>query len=140
MTYDFSTIPVRSNGQRVFAKWWNIIREKLIEFISDHNALSGSPASQIDITIAGITHNSKSNETIFLQGSGGAIDITADPQIANGNNINDRLLLIGSSNTNTITLQDGDGLKLNGECVLAENETLSLLWNGTIWIELGRSF
>jgi len=75
----------------------------------------------------------------FLQGSGGAVNITVNPQVAAGTAIGQRLILRGCSDTNTVTLEHGTGLSLNGDCVLASGSVIELLWNGTVWDELSRN-
>lgn len=72
---------------------------------------------------------------------GGAVTLTSNPQIATG--INGQLLILrGSHATDTITLDDDNGVKLAGNCTLALNDTLTLYYDGLItnmWIELSRS-
>lgn len=69
-----------------------------------------------------------------------AINITANPQIANGAN-GQIITIIGSSDTNTLTLDDTDGLRLTGQCILGIGDNITLLYEGTIgdWIEISRS-
>ncbi len=77
---------------------------------------------------------------IYFSGSG-AIDITADPQIVDGFR-GQRIRIWGNSDTNTLTLDDGTGLKLNGgaQCVLGIDDVIELEFtqNGD-WCELYRS-
>ena len=79
------------------------------------------------------------NNTWFIAGSGSAIDISASPQIVAGTNVGQRLTLIGRHATNTVQLDDGSGLSINGSCILAEDESISLFWDSVNWVELGRS-
>lgn len=69
-----------------------------------------------------------------------AIDITADPQIANGTS-GQIITIIGSSDTNTLTLDDTTGLRLTGQMVLGIGDNITLFYEGTIgdWIEISRS-
>lgn len=76
----------------------------------------------------------------FVEGDGGPINVTANPQIEDHDFIGAMLTIIGKSDTNTLTLEDGNGLKLNGTAVLGENDVLRLMWRGDIWIERRRSF
>jgi len=75
----------------------------------------------------------------FVQGSGGPVDVSANPQIAVGTVIGQRLTLVGVNDTNTVLLEDGTGLKLNGECFLRNGSILELLWNGSLWVEISRN-
>lgn len=76
--------------------------------------------------------------TWYVEGSGGAVNISANPQIAAGTNVGQELELVGRSNANTVTLEHGDGLDLNGTCVLGESSVLLLRWDGTNWYEVSR--
>lgn len=58
--------------------------------------------------------------------------------IKDGTFIGEIMILEGTSNTNTITIVDNANTKLNGNVVLGLNETLTLMWNDTDWVEIGR--
>lgn len=75
----------------------------------------------------------------FIQGSGGAVTISANPQIAAATNVGQVLTLVGRSDSNTVTLSDGTGLQLNGPCTLIAGSVIKLLWDGTNWVELYRN-
>jgi hypothetical protein len=49
------------------------------------------------------------------------------------------MIVVGKDNTKTLQFDDGNGLKLNGPCLLGENDTLRLFWDGSYWVELRRS-
>lgn len=104
--------------------------------------VTGSQSSATAIVAAtGVTHNNVGNEIIFIAGSGGAVDVTADPQIEAGDNDGDRLMLIGTSDTNTVTLEDGTGLALKGSIVLGADDILELVWSAddSLWYETNRN-
>jgi len=105
--------------------------------------ISGSVASPLNITaVGGVPFTGLASQFLhlaFLQGSGAAVNISANPQVAAGTAIGQRLTLRGCSNTNTVTLEDGAGLSLNGECILANGSIIELLWNGTVWDEISRN-
>lgn len=71
----------------------------------------------------------------FIEGSGGAVTISANPQIAAGSVVGQRLKLVCRNNTNTVTFSDGTGLDLNGDCVMGSSSILELFWDGTNWVE-----
>lgn len=75
-----------------------------------------------------------------IAGSGGAVDISANPQIAVGTN-GQMLYLQGTSDTNTVRFDDGTGLKLNSASffILGDNDTISFVFQSGIWIELSRN-
>jgi hypothetical protein len=78
-----------------------------------------------------------------IQGSPGAVDITANPQIAAGTD-GEILILIGQSNTNTVQLHDdGTGLQLNGGTAftMGQYDTIQFVYEAASgnWIEMRRS-
>lgn len=98
-------------------------------------AVVGSPSSpQAIVAATGISATSL-DEVQYIEGSGGAVDISASPQIAAGTNIGQTLELNGCSNTNTVLLEDGTGLSINGPWLAELDSCLGLRWNGTNWSE-----
>ena len=77
----------------------------------------------------------------FIEGSGGAVDITANPQIVAGTIVGAMLWLVGCSDTNTVKLDHGTGLTLNGSCILGAGAVIQLMWAGATlgWTEVSRS-
>jgi len=101
--------------------------------------VTGSRISPIDILAAsGISIKGVYKETIYVQGSGGAVDITANPQIEAGNKIGDELILICVSDVNSLQLDDGNGLKMNGPMLMVNNSVIKYEWDGSQWIEVSR--
>lgn len=99
----------------------------------------GTPA---DVTALGgvvISDNTKHRIKKYVQGSGGAVDISANPQITAGAYDGQELLLVGRSATNTLQLDDGNGLSLQGTCILGLDESINLNWDGSVWVEVSRS-
>lgn len=111
--------------------WVNIVKD----------VISASRASPNNITAAGgITASvSAQSEIQYVQGSGGPINITANPQITVGTFAGQKLVLIGRNDTNTLTLEHGTGLALNGPCVLVADAVIGLVWDGTNWVEMFRN-
>jgi hypothetical protein len=101
---------------------------------------SGTRASPTAVTAAGgvVFSGTAYVNVYFLQGSGGAVTVTANPQISAATNVGQELTLIGRSDTNTITLADGTGLSLNGPIVLKADSVLNLVWDGTNYVEKSR--
>jgi len=107
--------------------------------VGQRGTITGTRATPIGITaVGGITSIQVERETVYIEGSGGPIDITANPQIAAGNNAGEELILIGTSDVNTLQLDDGTGLSLNGAMLLVNNSVIKLLWDGTSWLEQSR--
>lgn len=81
-----------------------------------------------------------SDQIIFVQGSGGAVVITASPAIQAGTIAGQTMKIVGRSNTNTVEIPNQSGLvELNGNCVLGLSDCLSLFFDGTAWVESSRS-
>lgn len=106
--------------------------------VGQRGTVTGTRGAPIAVPVGGITPLQLESETIYVEGDGGAIDITAIPQIAAGGNDGDELILIGVSDVNTIQLDDGDGLSLNGSMLLVNNSVIKLKWDGSTWIEISR--
>ena len=99
---------------------------------------NGSPTAVIGAT--GIVFSGTSIDNLkFIVSDGGAVVISANPQISVGTIIGSKLRLIFKSDSNTLELSDGTGLILNGTFVSALDRTLGLTWNGTAWAEEYRS-
>jgi hypothetical protein len=79
------------------------------------------------------------DQVAFIQGSGGAVDIVANPQIEAHQVVGAKMTLIGMDATNTVQFDDGDGLALNGPAILGLRDVLELMWCGDRWIEIGRN-
>jgi len=107
--------------------------------------LAITPSSTYSITAAGgITAAMLlANGIIRIDGDSGAIDITADPQIAAGVTDGQIIRFIGQHDTNTVTFDDGTGLQLAGaaSAVLGSGDTLELWWDSglSVYVEAGRS-
>jgi hypothetical protein len=78
-------------------------------------------------------------QTWFVQGSGGPVTVSANPQIVAGTKVGQKLRLYGCSDANTLKYANGTGLKLNRDCTLGIDTILKLFWNGTDWAEEGRA-
>lgn len=101
--------------------------------------VTGSEGTPIDITAAGgISIQDVPDELIFIVGDGGPIDITANPQIQAGSMVGQQLTLVGTSEVNTVLLEDGDGVTLNGAWLARLENNITLFWTGTVWKELNR--
>jgi hypothetical protein len=99
-----------------------------------------TPSAVTNITaVGGVTVTSG---VMRIQGSGGAVNITADPQISAGTD-GEILILIGQSNVNTVRFDDGAGMQIAGgtSFTMGLYDTLQLVYDaGTgFWVEVGRS-
>lgn len=75
---------------------------------------------------------------VTVGGLGGAVTLTSNPNIIAG--IAGQILILeGTSDTNTLTLTNGNGVKLSGAITLGIRDTLTLIYNGTYFLEIARS-
>jgi len=105
----------------------------------------GTPRSVVTATgiTSGASHMSTSamNQKIYVEGSvAGNSDISASPQISNGTVDGQEMLICGRNDSQTIQLDTGTGLSLNGSAVLGVDDCISLSWDTSVWVEVSRSF
>lgn len=74
----------------------------------------------------------------YITSNGGAVTITANPQIAAGNADGQQLVLQSRSATDTVQISDGTGLVLNGSWIGGLDSSITLTWDGTNWVEMSR--
>jgi hypothetical protein len=102
----------------------------------------GTPLAPLVITASGgITATNDQRQLQFVESAGGVVTITANPQISPGITIGQEMMLQGTSLTNYIVLNNGNGLSLNGPCGLGgpDFQVLGVFWNGQVWREMFRS-
>jgi len=92
---------------------------------------SGTVATSITATILG---------RIIYYNEAAVTDLSADSQIVAGRN-GQMITIIGSSDTNTLTLDDGTGLALSAQCILGIDDSITLVYMTTrsLWVEVSRS-
>jgi len=99
----------------------------------------GSIGSPVIVNgLVGVPVLASQRQMIFVVSNGGAVSVTANPQVAPGPLIGAECILIGTSDTNYLSLSDGNGLALNGAVDLKNNKTITLVWTGSVWLENGR--
>jgi hypothetical protein len=80
--------------------------------------------------------------TMRVQGNGGPVTVTANPQIAAGAD-GSILILQGMSNANTVQLQNGNGLRLQGGIAftLGLGDSITMAYDATsaTWTEISRT-
>lgn len=97
----------------------------------------GSP--QIILAASGIGFTGSATENWwFVQGASGGSVVSANPQISLGIT-GQKLRLQACSDTDTITLSDGNGLKMNGLWIGSQDSVLWLACDGSFWVEDGRN-
>lgn len=119
-------------------------------YVDTHSAApslnGGSGAAQSVTAGGGVSLSSLTYQNFaWVVGSGGAVTVTATPSVTVGSADGQVLRIVGTSATNTVTLQDkanlaSSGLSLNGNWVGAKDSVLQLHWDATqsLWIEDAR--
>lgn len=105
------------------------------------STITGTSSAPTAITAGGgITAAAVPEETQFVSGTGG-VDINANPQISAGTFDGQKLTLIGTSDTDYVLLENGNGLQLNGPCTLTNAAEIGLMWNAAaaVWRERYRN-
>ena len=106
---------------------------------------AGAPRTIVAATgiTAAASHMSTTanRQVIFVQGDGAGItDISISPQIQAGTIVGQEMLLIQRSDSAQLKFDDGSGLLLNGSCTLeATGQSLTLVWDGSVWCEESRN-
>jgi hypothetical protein len=98
------------------------------------------PSTTADITALGGIQALKM--IMRVQGDGGAIEVSANPQIASGVD-GQMLILQGDSDANTVKLNDGNGVALQNAVsfTLGQGDTMTLIYDDGdgVWYEVGRT-
>lgn len=105
-------------------------------------SVSGTRAAPSSITaVGGITSSANARQLIRVQGSGGAVTVTANPAISAGTTDGQELILEGSNGTNTLTINNGNGVEQNGTVLLGVGDKIAYIWNAgaSVWSESWRS-
>ena len=92
-------------------------------------------------TIAGDGELTPATEGYRLSGSGGAVTLNGTTAITDGEVDGQRLIIKGTSDTNTVRINDGANTSLNGYVILRSGEEIELTWDSTssVWEEKTRS-
>ncbi len=109
--------------------------------INNYGGVVYVPKSLAVVAATGIPSTSFSKQ-LEIAGSGGAVDISANPQIAAGTT-GQEIMFICTSDVNTVKFDDGTGLQLAGGAsfTMGSGDVLVLTYNGTlaVWVEVSRS-
>lgn len=121
----------------------NILNEELRQVRQNTTKINDGvykTSDTMDIVAAtGITVTKK---IMRIQGSGGAVNISANPQIVDGVD-GQTIILQGDSDANTVQLDDGTGLQLAGAAsfTMGKGDIIGLTYDegDDLWIECFRS-
>jgi len=72
--------------------------------------------------------------TIFIKGVSGGTVVSHNPQIKVGSFVGQKLNLIGTSDSLSVTLVDGLGVNTGGQTIIFKNGTVfTFIWTGSTW-------
>ncbi len=105
--------------------------------------VTGSYTSPTAVTTSGINYSSTPGhrQLMYIVSGGGAVNITNNPQISVPSDDGDELVIVGTSNSDTVLFEDGDGLSLTSSFLAKANSVLGLYWDddNSLWKEYFRS-
>ena len=133
-TYPGSRLKFQTHGQTTNTTDYNNVM-----ILDQYKGVSFPITNSGTITDAtGITKAMQSRYIYYNEAA--ATDITANPQIADGYD-GQIITILGSSDVNTLTLDDGTGLALTAQCVLGAEDAITLIYDSIndIWREVSRS-
>ena len=104
---------------------------------------SGTRGSPNSISAGGsIAVVNARRQVIFVQGNSAPVSLSASAPFTSLTNLSvgDEVVLIGRSDTNTVTLLNVSGnAEINGDCTLGASDTITLIYDGTALVEGARS-
>jgi hypothetical protein len=68
--------------------------------------------------------------------AGSVVTLNATTAIADSAVAGAVLILQGTSDVNTVTVPDNANTRLGGNRILGDGDTLTLIFNGTVWVEI----
>lgn len=82
-------------------------------------------------------------QIFYIAGSGGPIDLTAEPMIngCDGTTNNHELILVGTDPAAAVTIHNGFGFQIQGDMTISKYSTISLYCDGahSLWVENTRT-
>lgn len=143
ITTSFRNLEEASRAYQELIRYLNATLIPVFELNGKRVERGFAPMTSIQ-TLAATSRPSHELGTIQVAGQNGAVTLTSVPNITDGFD-GERLLIIGTSNVNTVTFQDasalvGSGLQLAGgaSVTLGAGDTLSLIYSETIgeWLQI----
>jgi len=113
------------------------------ERISGAWELTGVKALGITTDVAGSTTTitaagglTVTNTLMRIVSDGGDVNITADPQISPGTLDGQQIFIQGTSDTNKVIFQDGNGLSMSTSVTVGNKDLLTFIWDDIegLWI------
>jgi len=126
-------------------RWGSTVRSFLIALATALNSMATSVGIPVltsaTTALAAGTTLTRTAARHRVSGSGGAVTLSVVTAIAAGTTQGEMLRLMGTSDTNTVTILDAAGTRLNGAWIGGLGDWLSLTWDSTLalWVEEGRN-
>ena len=116
----------------------NYAIDSLMMLVGTQGVLALTPKTEA--LAAGATL-SPANPWHRVSGSGGAVTLDGTTAISDGAKDGQLIIVMGTDNTNTVTIPDGANTELAGPVTLAAGESIGLIWDATTsaWTETRRS-
>lgn len=104
-------------------------------WVTVRRAVTGSTgAPTAVVAAAGVAAPTADRTLAFISGSGGAVDLVANPQIAAGSVVGQEVTYRVPSGGNAVLFEDGNGLSMNGPANLGEDTfSITFNWDGALW-------
>lgn len=117
-------------------------------YTKDRRVTGASNAPYDCVAATSIAHAMELDEdecVMYVKGDSGAVDMVANPQIAAGTKNGQQLHLIFTSDTDTVLLEDGNGLhmpqgpirSLAGTHIKFTWDSVASLWRNSFWNNVG---
>lgn len=102
------------------------------------NSLHVFGSASVSLTQGGTL--TPTNTVMKIQGSGGAVTMSASTSISDGSRADQILILQGDHATNTVTITDLSNVRLRQAVTLQQYENITLRWDAVVqdWIEISR--
>ena len=139
-----ATVQVPTRGEKGWGTEMTNITSQLVDFANGIGNLVGSTAF-FNLSVASVTGTAGGTITptcnLLILSAAGPVTLSNSLPLANRTTGMPNLVaIVGTSDTNTITIEDGGNIKLNGDIVIGQGDTLLLVWDNTsLWVELSRN-
>lgn len=123
--------------------WGNEVTNILTQLIDSanqtQNLVSGVAYLLLTNTTSVVTAGSSLTTTHCVHKLSAASAVTLSTSTAIVDGVAGQLLvLLGTSDANTVTIKEAANTALNGTCVLKNYSAIVLIFDGTVWVELFR--
>jgi hypothetical protein len=105
--------------------------------VAGNASISGMLSLSTSIVSPGIGGTISPTTSVVLLNPGTIVNLSATTPVAAPASAGTLLVLIGTSDVNTVSVPDSGNVHLSGTRVLGDGDTLTLIYTGSIWVEMG---